>query len=105
MRNHPETDGWIESLSEPSRLSAFVNFWRANTNPMAAKGERVTPVAVPVTAIWSAGDSYCNERQMLRSEPYVTAGWTYRRIENASHFMQLDQPDELNALLLEALRK
>jgi pimeloyl-ACP methyl ester carboxylesterase len=105
MRNHPETDGWIESLSEPSRLSAFVNFWRANTNPMAPKGERVTPVAVPVTAIWSAGDSYCNERQMLRSEPYATAGWTYRRIENASHFMQLDQPDELNALLLEALRK
>jgi hypothetical protein len=42
---------------------------------------------------------------MLRSEPYATVGRAYHRLDNASHFIQLDKPDELNALLLEALRK
>jgi pimeloyl-ACP methyl ester carboxylesterase len=40
---------------------------------------------------------------MTLSERYVEGPWRYERLENAAHWMQLDAPDELNALLLDFL--
>jgi pimeloyl-ACP methyl ester carboxylesterase len=37
---------------------------------------------------------------MLRSADHVTGPWRYERIDNASHWMQLDEPDQVNELLL-----
>jgi len=34
----------------------------------------------------------------------VTGGWRYERIEGASHWMQLDATEQVNALLLDFLR-
>ena len=33
----------------------------------------------------------------------VEAEWRYERVEDASHWMQLDQPERVNELLLEFL--
>jgi pimeloyl-ACP methyl ester carboxylesterase len=33
----------------------------------------------------------------------VTGPWSYERVEGASHWMQLDATDRVNALLLEFL--
>jgi pimeloyl-ACP methyl ester carboxylesterase len=40
---------------------------------------------------------------MLRSAEQVTGAWRYERIEGASHWMQLDAPEQVNALLLDFL--
>jgi pimeloyl-ACP methyl ester carboxylesterase len=40
---------------------------------------------------------------MIRSAEYVTGPWRYERIEGASHWLQLDRPDEVNALLVDFL--
>ena len=40
---------------------------------------------------------------MIRSADRVHGPWRYVRIEDASHWIPLDQPDRLNALLLEFL--
>jgi pimeloyl-ACP methyl ester carboxylesterase len=40
---------------------------------------------------------------MKLSTLYVDAPWRYERIENSSHWIQLDAPERLNNLLIEYL--
>ena len=40
---------------------------------------------------------------MTGSAPYVTGPWRYERVEGAGHWLQLDAPDTVNALLLDFL--
>ena len=61
------------------------------------------PVQAPTLGIWSTGDQYLLESGMVRSEDYVTGSWRYERMEGASHWIPLDQPERLNTLLLEFL--
>jgi pimeloyl-ACP methyl ester carboxylesterase len=60
-------------------------------------------VAAPTLGIWSSGDDYLVEEPMLRSDEHVTGGWRYERIDGASHWVQLDEPEQVNALLLDFL--
>jgi pimeloyl-ACP methyl ester carboxylesterase len=53
--------------------------------------------------VWSTGDAYLTEQQMIRSSEHVTGRWQYERMEDASHWMQLDQPERLNRLLIDFL--
>ena len=54
--------------------------------------------------IWSTEDIALSERQMVSTRQYVQAEWTYRRIDGAGHWLQLDAPEKLNPMLLEFLR-
>ncbi|MBI5503374.1 MAG: alpha/beta fold hydrolase [Deltaproteobacteria bacterium] len=101
-RYEAELPKWKAELSRPGRLTAAVNIYRANLG-MIFPGERPR-VKVPVLGIWSSRDIALSEKQMLMSADYVDAPWRYRRIEGANHWMPLDAPDEVNALLLDYLR-
>ena len=61
------------------------------------------PVKAPVLGIWSSGDMALTEQQMTGSAAYVDGPWRYERIEGAGHWMQLERPDDINALLLDFL--
>ena len=41
---------------------------------------------------------------MSESGRYIAGGWRYERIEGAGHWMQLEQPERVNALLLDFLK-
>ncbi len=104
-RNHSELPHWIEDLSRPGALTAALNWYRANVNPArpGLEGTPFPPVKVPTLGLWSSGDAYLTESQMTASRRFVAGEWRYERIENASHWMQLDQPERVNALLLDWL--
>ena len=53
--------------------------------------------------IWSSGDAFLLERAMVESGAHVDGTWRYERVEGASHWMQLDAPNHINALLLDWL--
>jgi len=57
-------------------------------------------IAAPALGIWSSGDHYLLEEPLLRSGEHVTGGWRYERIDGASHWLQLDEPERVNELLL-----
>jgi pimeloyl-ACP methyl ester carboxylesterase len=89
-------------LERPGRLTAGFNYYRANLwTVIRQQRERVR---VPVVGIWSDGDRFLVERQMTGSAEFCDAGWTYVRLEGLNHWMQLDDPACINALLLEHLR-
>jgi hypothetical protein len=57
-------------------------------------------VRVPAPGIWPTEDHYLDGKRMDRSGAYVQAPRRYEVIEGASHWIPLDAPDRLNALLL-----
>lgn len=96
---HSELPVWINSLQRPGRLTAALNIYRANLITMLFK-RQYPPVLRPVLGLWSSDDKFLTERQMHRSAYQATAGWTYHRIDNASHWLQIDKPEEVNCLLI-----
>jgi pimeloyl-ACP methyl ester carboxylesterase len=93
-----ETETRIAALSRPGRLTAGLNWYRANARQLLTKRFPTTPL--PVFGLWSDGDFALAEGQMRDSRRQVTGPWRYARIDRASHWLQLDQPDEVNSLLL-----
>jgi len=101
-----DLDRYIADLSRPGALVAALNWYRANSSPYRELKERqVFPaVAAPTLGIWSSGDAYLVEEGMVRSAGHVTGPWRYERIDGATHWLQLDEPERVNELLLEFLR-
>ena len=105
-RDHAECEHWIAQLSRPGALTAALNLYRANSGPERWLQARpaLPKVRAPTLGIWSSGDAYLTETQMVNSAEFVAGPWRYQRLEGASHWLQLDRPDELNRLVLEFLR-
>jgi pimeloyl-ACP methyl ester carboxylesterase len=99
--NHAELDHWIGDLGRKGRLTAGINWYRANFGHLLM--DDFGSVKVPVFGIWSSGDIFLSEQQMKKSADYVEASWRYERIEGAGHWIPLDAPERLNRLLLEYL--
>ena len=104
-RGHREAERWIPDLSRPGALTAGLNWYRANVAPetLLADPQPFPSVPVPTLGVWSDGDAYLVEHQMVRSAEHVTGGWRYERMVGASHWLQLDQSAQFNRLLLEFL--
>lgn len=99
-------DETIAQLSRPGRLTAGLNWYRANISfkrmlSPPAEGEfGEETIRIPTLGVWTDGDKYLGEAQMTGSKEYVEAPWTYERIDGVGHWMQDDAPDRLAALLL-----
>ena len=99
--NHPEVDHWIEDMNRKGSLSAALNWYRANEIHMLF-GD-FPRIKVPVLGLWSTGDIFLSEKQMLLSAKYVDAPWSYERIEGSGHWIPLDAPKRLNNILIDYL--
>jgi pimeloyl-ACP methyl ester carboxylesterase len=105
LAQHRDRDVVIEQLNRPGALTASFNWYRANAHPRTIVNPppELPPIRCPVMGVWGRGETALTEAQMTLSERYVEGPWRYERLENAAHWMQLDAPDELNALLLDFL--
>jgi pimeloyl-ACP methyl ester carboxylesterase len=105
LRDDGDIERYVVDLARPGALTAALNWYRAN---LAPHRELETPaplpdVAAPTLGMWSSEDHYLTEDGMLRSAEYVTGPWRYERIAGASHWMQRDKPEQINAFLLDFL--
>jgi pimeloyl-ACP methyl ester carboxylesterase len=102
---HPDADAVAKRLSEPAALTASLGVYRANVPPATLLGPplELPPVAAPTMGVWSTGDMALLENGMTGSAAHVAGPWRYERIDGAGHWMQLDAPDAVNALLLDFL--
>jgi pimeloyl-ACP methyl ester carboxylesterase len=104
-RGDGDIDRYLVDLSRPGALRAGLNWYRANGRP-EQELRRETPfprITVPTLGVWSSGDNYLLEEGMSRSGEHVDGFWRYVRVEDASHWLQLDQPARINELLLDFL--
>jgi pimeloyl-ACP methyl ester carboxylesterase len=106
LHDSPDLGRYVAELSRPHALEAGLAWYRANITPESF-GRRMPltlpSVTCPVLGIWSTGDPYLTEEQMAASAAYCCGPWRYERIVGAGHWIPLDAPDRLTALLVEFL--
>jgi pimeloyl-ACP methyl ester carboxylesterase len=102
---HPDIEPVLDRLRDPAALTASLGPYRAILAPptLVAPPVELPPITVPVMGVWSSGDIALTEESMTGSARFVRAPWRYERIDGAGHWMQLDAPDTVNALLLDFL--
>jgi pimeloyl-ACP methyl ester carboxylesterase len=97
-----EAERWIKRLRRPGRLTAAINYYRANLGLILPR--RYPPVRMPVLGMWSDGDRFLTEAQMRASASLVEGQWRYERVTGAGHWLQLEAPERVNALLIGFLK-
>ena len=104
---HPDMDQMAIDLARPGALTAALNWYRANVHPRAwIEPPLAFPqVEAPTMGVWSSGDFALVEKGMTDSQQYVEGTWRYERVEGPGHWMQLEAPDQISALLLDFLPK
>ena len=103
-RGHGDLDRAVQDLSRPGALSASLNWYRANLAPrVPGPARELPPVTVPTLGVWSTGDHHLDGDRMERSGDIVRGPWRHEVITDASHWIPIDAPDRLNALLLDWL--
>ena len=101
---YQDVDRAIANLSRPGALTASLNWYRANLAPrMPGARPQLPPVKAPALGVWSDGGRYLDGARMRASGGLVTGPWRYEEFKGATHWIPLDAPDGLNALLLEWL--
>jgi pimeloyl-ACP methyl ester carboxylesterase len=98
-----QVDVWKRDLSAPGRLTAALNYYRANLS--LALPQPMPRVKVPVMGMWSDRDPALGERQMRDSAHYVDGEFRFERIRGADHWLQLTAHERVNALLLSFLHE
>jgi pimeloyl-ACP methyl ester carboxylesterase len=103
--HHPDADQVIAELEANGSLTPGLNYYRANITPESwvAPPMQLPPVQAPTMGIWSTGDVALTEVQMTDSAKNVAGSWRYERLEGPGHWLQLEAPDLLTALLLDFL--
>jgi pimeloyl-ACP methyl ester carboxylesterase len=108
-REDGDTERYIEDLSRPGALTAALSIYRANSMSRTKPPEECyfdyPTVTVPVLGVWSDGDHYLTEGHMKGSAEVVEGPWEYKRITDASHWLMLDKPGELNEILIDYLSR
>ncbi|MFF5294347.1 alpha/beta fold hydrolase [Paractinoplanes globisporus] len=102
---HPDIEPVVERLTDPAALTASLALYRAILPPESLVEPRVSlpPVAAPAMGVWGSADRALIEAGMTGSAGHVTGPWRYERVEDAGHWLPLEAPDKVNALLLDFL--
>lgn len=108
LPTHPELDEVWSRMKDPKAMNSMLNWDKANplaTSYLAAAESSAAPrnCNVPTMGLWSSGDAYLWEDQVKNSSKLMSAPWRYERIDGASHWMQMDHPEQVNELLLDWL--
>jgi pimeloyl-ACP methyl ester carboxylesterase len=103
---HPHADAVIAELEANGSLTPGLNYYRATVPPETLVNPplELPPIQSPVMGMWSSNDFALTEAQMTGSAKYCNAGFRYERIDGPGHWMQLEAPDKVNALLLDFLK-
>ncbi len=86
---------------EPGALTAMLNWYRANRFRTLADGP-MPRIEVPTLLIWGMQDQALGAELVPGTEEWVR-DLTVRRIPDASHWVQQDAPEQVNAILREWL--
>jgi pimeloyl-ACP methyl ester carboxylesterase len=98
-RHHPDVNSCVRDMSRPGRLTAGLNWYRAN---FASVMFGSWPACrVPTLGIWSSEDHCLAEDQMVKSERRMAAPWRYERIDGATHWLPLIEADRVAGLALD----
>ena len=97
-----EMENWRADLSRPGRLTAGMNWYRANVLAMAKSP--FPPARISVLGLIGSDDVALNPRQMEQSSRYVDAPFRCEIIEGAGHWMPVHSAAEIESRAVDFLK-
>jgi pimeloyl-ACP methyl ester carboxylesterase len=96
---------FIRSVARPGRLTAGLNYYRANFLPAQAWAARVVDlkVSAPTVLMWGDQDPFLRRLQAEKTAEYMSGEYRLEVLEGAGHWLQFDRPLEVGATLVDAI--
>jgi len=88
-------DEYVAVLSAPGALTAALNWYRAMSS-----GDRVDPVAVPTTYVWSDGDVAIGRTAAEACGEFVTGDYRFVELRGVTHWIPEQAPGQLATAIL-----
>ena len=100
-------DHFVRSLARPGRLTAGLNYYRANLERDRAWTDlrRDVTVAAPTVLLWGDQDPALGRLQAEDTARHMTGEYRLEVLEGAGHWLQFERPDEVSRALVEAVSK
>jgi pimeloyl-ACP methyl ester carboxylesterase len=103
LRGDGDLEQYVQDLARPGALTASLNWYRAILAPRPpGPPPAIPPVQAATLGVWSRGDHYLEGGRMKASGAFVEGPWRYEEVDG-SHWIPVDVPEVLTALLLEWL--
>ena len=98
-----DVDAYVEAFSQPGALTAAMNYYRAAfRDGIGEAGRTVRPIGAPTLLIWGQREKYAVPAVTRGLEPWVP-NLRIERLPDATHWVQHDEPETVNRLLLSFL--
>jgi pimeloyl-ACP methyl ester carboxylesterase len=91
-------DEYVAVLSAPGALTAALNWYRAMSSD-----NRVDPVAVPTTYVWSDGDVAIGRTAAEACANHVTGDYRYVELPGVTHWIPEQAPEQLARAILDRI--
>ena len=103
----PTGDHFIRSLSRPGRLTAGLNYYRANFLPARDWAARALELRVgaPTVLIWGDQDPFLRRLQAEKTAEYMQGEYRLEVLEGAGHWLQFERPAEVGRTLVAVTTK
>ena len=89
---------YVAVLSAPGALTAALNWYRAMSS-----GDRVDPVQVPTTYVWSDGDVAIGRTAAEACVNFVTNDYRFVELPGITHWIPEQAPDQLATAILDRI--
>ena len=101
-------DHFARSLARPGRLTAALNYYRANLTAVGAAWEglaNIGPIATPTVLLWGDQDPALGRRGAEDTRRYMEGEYELKVLEGAGHWLNFDRPDEVSRALTDAANR
>ena len=96
-----DIDRYVEAFRQTGAVTAAIHYYRAAfRRGLSRTRSEVTPIRCPTLLLWGLNDRYLVRRLVDGLEPLVP-DLKVEVFENATHWIQHDEPDRVNARLIE----
>jgi pimeloyl-ACP methyl ester carboxylesterase len=88
----------------PGAMTAMINYYRANTRALQRwAGGGLEPIETPTLLVWGERDPFLDPR-LVSAHAAVAARLSIHRLPQASHWVQQEAADEVNAAMAAWMR-
>jgi pimeloyl-ACP methyl ester carboxylesterase len=100
-------DHFARSLSRPGRLTAALNYYRANLGAGGGAWAALTQelkITSPTTLLWGEQDPALGRRAVEATAGHLQGPYELVVLDGAGHWLQFERPDEVNLALTRAVQ-
>ena len=101
-------DHFVRSLSRPGRLTAALNYYRANLTKGGGAWEapaEIGPITSSTLMLWGDQDPALGRRAVVETAQHVKGDYRLAVLEGAGHWLQFERPDEVSRALVAVATK